>query len=72
MNCSWNLRDTAGRVCGRYSLMMDGSGRKRRAFGVVFPATPEERVVMCDSLPELRALLNERGQDVTLDKTTAR
>ena len=67
MNCSWDFRNGAGRVCGRYSLMMDAQGRKRRAFGVIFPDTGET-VTMFDDLRDFRRALNERAGQVSMDR----
>ena len=65
MNCSWDFRNGAGRVCGRYSLLMDTQGRKRRAFGVIFPGAGET-VTMYDDLREFRRALNDRAGQVSM------
>ena len=68
MNCSWDFRNGAGRVCGRYSLLMDTQGRKRRAFGVIFPNDAGETVTMYDDLRDFRRALNERAGQVSMSK----
>ena len=68
MNCSWDFRNATGRVCGRYSLLMDTQGRKRRAFGVIFPSDDGETVTMFDNLRDFRRALNDRAGQVSMSK----